>query len=66
MLQLGVERCSSVSVQSVDMFYVLTIVSVKILQKCDETSLRVTCIVVSLTLKSEMALKGMKNFFTVR
>ena len=39
----------SVSVLSADMF--LTIISVKILHKCDETSLTVTRITVSLTLK---------------
>ena len=39
----------SVSLLSADIF--LTIISVKILQKCDETSLRVTRNAVSLTLK---------------
>ena len=46
MLQLGVERCSSVSALSV-----LTITSVKILHKCDESSLIVTRIPVSITFK---------------
>ena len=48
MLQLGVERCGSVF--SVCM-YDLTIISVKILHKCDETPSTVTRIAVSLTLK---------------
>ena len=48
LLQLGVERCGRVSPV---LRYVLTIISVKILHKCDETSLTVTHIAVSLTLK---------------
>ena len=44
-----VGRRGSVSVLSVD--YVLTIISVKILHKCDETSLTVPRIAVRLTLK---------------
>ena len=43
MLQLGIERCDSRCV--------LTVISVKILHKYDETSLTVTSIAVSLTLK---------------
>ena len=38
--------------------HVLTIISVKILHKCDETSLTVTHIAVSLTLKWQVALKA--------
>ena len=45
MLQRGVERCGSVSPVCRN---VLTIISVKILHKCDETPLTVTHIVVSL------------------
>ena len=52
MLQLSVEQFSSVC------RYVLTIISAKILHKCDETSLTVTRIAVSLTLKWEVALKA--------
>ena len=48
MLQLGVGRCDSVSPVC---RYVLTIISVKILHKYDETSLTVTHITVSLTRK---------------
>ena len=47
-LQLCVERCASVSPIC---RYVLTIINVKILHKCDETSLTVIRITVSLTLK---------------
>ena len=47
-LQLGVEQCGSVSPVC---SYVSTIISVKILHKCDETSLTVTHISVSLMLK---------------
>ena len=47
MLQLGVERCGSVSPVC---RYVLTINSVKILHKCDETPLIVPRIAVSLIL----------------
>ena len=53
MLQLGVERCSGVS--SVCK-YALTIISVKILHKCDETSWTVARIAVSLKLKWEVVL----------
>ena len=48
MLQLCVERCGSVSPVC---RYVLIISSVKILHKCDETSLTVISIAVRLTLK---------------
>ena len=48
MLQLGVERCGSVSPVC---SYVLAIISVKILHRCDETSLTVTRIAVNLKLK---------------
>ena len=48
MSQLGIYRCGSVSVLSADVF---SITSVKILHKCDETSLTVTRNAVSLTLK---------------
>ena len=48
MLQLSVERWGRVSPVC---RYVLTIISVKILDKCDETSLTVIRIAVSLTLK---------------
>ena len=48
MLQMGVERCGSVSPVC---RYVLNIISVKILHKYDETSLTVTRITVSLTRK---------------
>ena len=55
MLQLGVERCCSVSLVC---RYVLTTISVKILHKCDETSLTVvTHIAVRLTLEWEVALR---------
>ena len=47
-LKVCVERCVSVSPVC---RYVLTIISVKILHKCDETSLTVIRITVSLTLK---------------
>ena len=50
MLQLGVERCSRVSPVCK---YLLIIISVKILHKCDETALTVTHIAVGLMLKSE-------------
>ena len=53
-LQLGVERCGTVSVLFAD---VLIITGVKILHKCDEISLTVTRIAVRLTLKLEVALK---------
>ena len=47
MLQLGVERCGSIS----PVFrYVLTITRVKILHNCDETSLTIKRITVSLPL----------------
>ena len=46
MLQLGVERCGSISV-----FSLLTMINVRILHKRDETSLRITRIADSLTLK---------------
>ena len=55
MIQLGVERCGSVS--SVCR-YVLTIISVTILHKCDETSLTVSHIAVSLTLKGHFPLEA--------
>ena len=48
-LQLGLERCGSASVLSVG--HVLAIINAKILYKCDETSLTVTRIAVSFTLK---------------
>ena len=48
MLKLGVERRGSISPVCK---YILTIISVKILHKSDETSLIVTLIAVSLTLK---------------
>ena len=48
-LQLSVELCGSVSVLSADMF--LTIISVKILHKSDETSLTVTHIAAGLMFK---------------
>ena len=51
--QLRVERCSSVSSVC---SYVLAMICVKILHKCDETSLTVTHITVNLTLKWEVAL----------
>ena len=54
-LQLDVEGCGRVSPAQI---YVLTIVSVKILHKCDETSLTVTPIAVSLKRKREVALKA--------
>ena len=47
-LQLGVDRRSNI-LRPVCR-YVLTLISVKILHKCDETSLTVTHIVLSLTL----------------
>ena len=46
MLELGVERCSSVSPVC---RYVLTINNVKVLHKCEETSLTVRIIAVSFT-----------------
>ena len=48
MLQLGVERCDSVSLVCK---HVLTFISVKILHTYDENSLKVTRIAVSLTHK---------------
>ena len=48
MLQLCVELCSSVFPVC---RYVLNIISVQILNKCDETSLTVICIAVSITVK---------------
>ena len=48
MLQLGVERCDSISPVC---RYVLTIINSKILYKSDEPSLTVAHIAVSLTLK---------------
>ena len=47
MLQLGIEQCSSLYPVC---RYVLTIISVKMLHKCEETSLTVTCIAASLML----------------
>ena len=47
-LQLGVRRCGSVFPVC---RYVLTIISNEILDKCDETSLAVTHIAVSVTFK---------------
>ena len=48
MVQLGVERCGSVPPVC---RYILSIISVKILHQCDEASLTVTRIAVSLLLK---------------
>ena len=63
MLQLGVERCGSVSVVC---RYVLTITSVKILRKCENTSLTVTNIAVSLMLKvSSQSRKFEFNVFNI-
>ena len=53
MLQLGIERCSSVSPVC---RYVLIIIGVKILHKCDETSLTVTHIAVNLTRREKWPL----------
>ena len=59
MLQLGIERCRSVSLLSAGMF--LTIISVKILHKCDETSLIVTNIAVG-----PMLLRSGPDSFNIR
>ena len=55
MLQLGVKRCSSVSPVC---RYVLTIISVKISHKFEETLLTVRHIAVSLTFKWAVTLRG--------
>ena len=57
MLKLGVQRCGSVSPVC---RYVSTMLTDKILYKCDESSFTVVCIIVSFTLKGHFSLISMR------